>query len=151
MRQEFARRGNPVDTCGRSYGSLSVDRTWEYCRSSAIGEVRKDVAQGWTSAESQEGHSWYELWLEGYFIPNTSLPTSEFEFRMKEVWRNFYSRSCPLQFCARSPSEILAFNACMPESFQIRAIRRDFLEFPLERNPKRHTIMIPSAVNHMPR
>ena len=83
MRQEFVRRGNPIDTCGRSYGSLSVGRTWEYCGSSTVGEVRKDVAQGWTSAESREGHSRYELRLEGYFIPSTSPPTFEFEFRMK--------------------------------------------------------------------
>ena len=27
MRQEFVRRGNPVDTGGRSYGSLPVGRT----------------------------------------------------------------------------------------------------------------------------
>ena len=44
MRQEFVRRGNPVDSHGRSCGSLSVDRTWEHCGSSTAGEVRKDVA-----------------------------------------------------------------------------------------------------------
>ena len=57
MRQEFVRRGNPVNTYGRSCGSLSIGSTWEYCRSSTIGEVRKDVAQGRMSAESREGHS----------------------------------------------------------------------------------------------
>ena len=70
MRREFVRRGNPIDTCGRSCGSLSISRTWEYCGSSTVGEVRKDVAQGRTPAESWEGHSWYELRLGGYFIPN---------------------------------------------------------------------------------
>ena len=34
----------------------------------------------------------------GYFIPNTSPPTFEFMFRMKEVQRNFHSRSYPLRF-----------------------------------------------------
>ena len=29
MRQEFIRRENPVDTYGRSCGSLSIGRTWD--------------------------------------------------------------------------------------------------------------------------
>ena len=69
----------------------------------------------------------------GYFITNTSPPTSEFEFRMKEVQRDFHSRRCPLEPRAWSPSDILAFNACVLESFQIGAIRRDLSKFPLER------------------
>ena len=57
MRQEFVRRGNPVDTGGRSYGSLSIGSTWEYYGSSTVEEVRKDVAHGRMPAESREGHS----------------------------------------------------------------------------------------------
>ena len=57
MRQEFVRRGNPIDTCGRCCGSLSIGRTWEHCGSSIVREVRKDVAQGRMSVESWEGHS----------------------------------------------------------------------------------------------
>ena len=69
MRQKFVRRGNPIDTCGRSCGSLSIGRIRKYCESSTVGEVRKDVAQGWTSAESREGHSRYELRLGGILYP----------------------------------------------------------------------------------
>ena len=76
MRQEFVRWGNPVDTCGRSCGSLSIDRTWKYCGSSVIGEVWKDVAQGWTSAKSREGHSWYELRLGGILYPTIIIVTT---------------------------------------------------------------------------
>ena len=44
---------NPVDIGG----GLSVGRTWERCGGSAVGEVRKDVAEGRTSVESREGYS----------------------------------------------------------------------------------------------
>ena len=147
MRQELVHRGNPIDTYKRSCGSLSVGRTQEYYGSSTVGEVRKDVAQGWTSAESWEGHSRYELRLGGYFIPNTSRPTFEFEFRMKEVQRDFHCRSYPLKPHARSPSDILAFNACVLESFQIRTIRRDLSKFSLVRWPRYDAVMALSAVS----
>ena len=61
-------------------GALSIGRTRECCGGSAAREVWKDVAEGWKLAESPEGHSWRELQLRGYFVPNTSPPTFEFEF-----------------------------------------------------------------------
>ena len=97
---------------------------WEFIHQQNLGMLRKlnrqrgleIFVQGRMPAESREGHSRPELRLGGYFIPNTSPPTFEFELRMKyrEV---FYSRSCPLEFRARPPSEILTFNVRMPESF----------------------------------
>ena len=56
---------NSVDT-GRG---LSVGRTWERCGGSTVGEVRKDVAEGRTSVESLEGHSYHELRLEDILYP----------------------------------------------------------------------------------
>ena len=44
MRQEFVRRGNPVDTCGRSYGSFSVDRSG---RRQSPGTVTPGTNFGW--------------------------------------------------------------------------------------------------------
>ena len=74
-----------------------------------VGEVQKDAAQGRKPEEPKEGRPLTNFgW--GYFIPNTSLPTFEFKFRMKEVQRNFYSRSCSLDFRAQLPSDILAFD-----------------------------------------
>ena len=84
----------------------------------------------------------------GYFIPNTSLPTFEFESRVKEVQRNFCSRSYPLESCARPPSDILALNARVLESFRIRVVRRDPSESPLARWPRYGVIMALSAVSH---
>ena len=65
-----------------------------------VGGVQKDAAQDRKSEESWEG--WLLANFDwGYFIPNTSPPTFEFGFRMKEVQRNFYSRSCPSFFFLR--------------------------------------------------
>ena len=70
---------------------MSPDGTVE---ARTVGGVQKDAAQGRKLEESCEGWPLTNFgW--GYFIPNTSLPTFEFRFRMKEVQRNFHSRSCP--------------------------------------------------------
>ena len=53
-------------------GGLSVGEARERCKGSAAREVRKDVAESWKLAESPEGHSWHELRLRGYFVPNTT-------------------------------------------------------------------------------
>ena len=44
----------------------------------------------------------------GYFIPNTSPPTSEFEFQAKEVHteRDVHSRNRPFESCALPPPDI---------------------------------------------
>ena len=82
----------------------------------------------------------------GYFIPNTSPPTSEFEFRMKKVQKNFRSRSYPLESCARSPPDILALNARMLESFRIGVVRGDASKTPQVRWPRYGAIMtLPTA------
>ena len=36
-------------------GSLFIDRTWERCGGSTVGEVRKDVVEGRTLVQSLEG------------------------------------------------------------------------------------------------
>ena len=73
---------------GRHWRSL--DGTVE---ARTVGGVQKDAAQGRKPEESWEGWPLTNFgW--GYFIPNTSPPTFEFEFRMKEVQKNFYSQSC---------------------------------------------------------
>ena len=55
--------------------------------------VQKDATQGQKPEKPWKGQSFTKFdW--GYFIPNTSPPTFEFEFRMKEVQKNFYSQSC---------------------------------------------------------
>ena len=58
-----------------------------------VGGVQKEAAQGWKPEEPWEGRRFTNFdW--GYFIPNTSPPTFEFGFRMKEVQRNSHGRSC---------------------------------------------------------
>ena len=60
---------NPVD----AGGGLSVGRTWECCRGSAVGEVRRDVAEGRKSVESPEGHSCHKLRLGGILYPTDNI------------------------------------------------------------------------------
>ena len=90
--------------------SLSVGRIWRtlwkvdswgspdgIMEARTAGGVQKDVAQGQKPEELWESRPLMNFdW--GYFISNTSLPTFEFGFQMKEVQRNFYSRSCLPQF-----------------------------------------------------
>ena len=55
-----------------------------------IEGVQKDTTQGRKPEKSWKGWSFTNFgW--GYFIPNTSPPTFEFEFRMKEVQRNSHN------------------------------------------------------------
>ena len=56
-------------------GGLSLGRTRECCGGSTARAVRKDVAEGRKLAESLEGHSWRELRLLGYFVPNNNHST----------------------------------------------------------------------------
>ena len=58
----------------------------------ARAEISFEVSLVGGAVDSVEDFGW------GYFIPNTSPPTFEFGFRMKEVQRNSHDRSCSPQF-----------------------------------------------------
>ena len=98
---------------------------WEFIRRQNLGVLRRLGRQGgsarcrWRSEVGRipRGSLLPRTLAGGYFIPNTGPPTFEFEFRMKEVQKNFHSRSCPLESCARPSSKILAFIAHVLESF----------------------------------
>ena len=76
---------------GGAYYRRSSDGIME---ARTVGGVQKDATQGRKPEEPWEGQPFTNFgW--GYFIPNTSLPTFEFGFRMKEVQKNFHSQSCP--------------------------------------------------------
>ena len=68
----------------------------------------------------------------GYFIPNTSPPTFEFEFRMKKVQRSCHDRSSSPDVRAQPFLDMSAF----------MATRRVFSELPLRCDPKRRAMEI---------
>ena len=85
-----------------------------------------------------------------YFIPNTSPPTSEFEFRMK--YREIFAAEVvPLNPVHDYPQISWHLMCACQSLFPIRAIRRVLSKFSPERSPKRHTIMVPPAVSLTPR
>ena len=90
----------------------------------ARAEISFEVGLVGGAVDSVEDFGW------GYFIPNTSPPTSEFEFRTKEVQRDGHSRNRPLESRTLPPPDILALNVRVLESFRIRAVQGDASKFP---------------------
>ena len=132
---------------------------WEFIRRQNLGRLRRlDRRRGSERRRRRSdvgripgGSLLTRTSAGGYFIPNTSSLTSEFEFQMKEVQRNFYSQSCLLNPAHDRPRKSWNLMRAYWSLFPIKAIRRVLSEFSLERNSKRHTIMVPLAVSPTPR
>ena len=125
-------------------GELIVGEVWKLRRSRGFREMPHKVG----SRKSPGRVDFLQTSVEGYFIPNTSPPTFEFGFRMKEVQRNSHDRNCPPSISALDGCQIFWHLAHWSRSlFKSKRSENIFSKFSLGRGSRYGAIMILSAVS----